>query len=339
MNRANRAPAAMNGFVNLLKPAGMSSHDAVAFFRRISGERRVGHTGTLDPMAVGVLPLCVGKGTRVAEYLASDRKRYRCEMRLGIVTDTQDVWGRALSEADGAFAANVPARLLAETAARFVGPQLQTPPAYSAVKVKGKKLYEYARAGETVAVPAREIEIFSIEIRRVDAARGLVNFEAECSKGAYMRTLCHDMGAALGCGAAMSGLIRLSCGVFAIDDAHTIEALEAAFSEGAAQEGVLTPPDAPLRAFPALRLSAAASRAFVNGARLALAGAGWAADGDTTRDAAWAATRDTGGAPSRAAGAAAVLHRVYGGADGGGETFLGVGRTEGGILFADKVLL
>ncbi|MDR2088756.1 MAG: tRNA pseudouridine(55) synthase TruB [Clostridiales Family XIII bacterium] len=326
----NRAPAEPDGIVNFLKPAGMSSHDAVAFFRRVSGIRRVGHTGTLDPMAVGVLPLCVGRATRIAEYLASDRKRYRCEMRLGLATDTQDVWGRVLSEAEDGFAARLDARLLAETAARFIGARMQTPPAYSAVKVRGRKLYEYARAGESVAAPARRIEIFSMEIKRVDLNRGLVSFEAECSKGAYMRTLCHDMGRALGCGAAMSALIRMRSGMFALDGARTVEEIEAALSAGASLEGFLTPLDAPLRGFPAVRLSAEESRAFVNGARVERApgGAGVFGHAEVPED-----------AGALGADGARVLYRVYGTAGGREDAFLGVGSAQSGALCADKVLL
>jgi tRNA pseudouridine55 synthase len=298
------------GVVNFLKPAGMSSHDAVAFFRRISGVRRVGHAGTLDPMAAGVLPLCVGKATRIVEYLALDRKRYRCEMRLGVVTDTQDVWGRTLSKADDGFAARLGERRVEEVAARFVGELMQTPPAYSAVKINGRKLYEYARAGEAVSAPARRIEIISLDIRRVDLARGVVSFDAECSKGTYMRALCHDMGRELGCGAAMSGLVRTRSGIFDIDGAHTAEALEAAFSSAAPLNGVLTAPDAPLGAFGALKLSAEASRAFINGAPV-VGAAG----------------------PSAPPG----LRRVYGGAEGPDGVFLGVGRLRAGVLSADKV--
>jgi tRNA pseudouridine55 synthase len=304
------------GIVNFLKPAGMSSHDAVAFFRRISGIRRVGHTGTLDPMAAGVLLLCVGKGTRIAEYLARDRKRYRCEMRLGLVTDTQDVWGRMIARAEGGFAARLSESLISETAARFVGARMQTPPAYSAVKVGGKKLYEYARAGEEVAATPRRIEIFGIDIKRVDLTRGLVAFDAECSKGAYMRTLCHDMGAALGCGAAMSGLVRTVCGMFSIETSHTAEELEAVCSAGAFPGRFMTAIDAPLRDFRALRLPADASRAFVNGARVPLA----SRDGSTPL-----------------ADGPRVLCRVYGEAGDRPEAFLGVGRLEAGALVADKV--
>ncbi|MDR2354990.1 MAG: tRNA pseudouridine(55) synthase TruB [Clostridiales Family XIII bacterium] len=312
----SRAPAGADGIVNLLKPAGMSSHDAVDFLRRISGTGRVGHTGTLDPMAVGVLPLCVGKGTRITEYLAADRKRYRCEMRLGIATDTQDVWGRVNFEAESGFIARLTERMIAETAGFFVGPQMQTPPAYSAVKIGGKKLYEYARAGKTVDIPARGIEIFSLDIKRIDMARGLVVFEAECSKGTYMRTLCHDMGRMLGCGAAMSGLLRTASGIFALEDAHTVEALEAAFSSDALPGGILTALDAPLGDFPAVTLHSEEASAFSHGMRVKT----------STHDAA----RQTAGARA--------LCRVYGDTDRRGRVFLGVGRFGPDALRAEKVL-
>jgi tRNA pseudouridine55 synthase len=308
MNAARTDPS---GVVNFLKPAGMTSHDAVAFLRRISGVRRVGHTGTLDPMAAGVLPLCVGKATRITEYLALDRKRYRCEMTLGVVTDTQDIWGAVLSRAESDALSRIDEDAIRETAARFVGVLTQIPPAYSAVKIRGKKLYEYARAGESVEAPARSIEITRLDIVRADPARGLAVFDAECSKGSYMRTLCHDMGAELGCGAAMSGLVRTACGVFEIEDAHTAEALEAAFSKDGSLEGVLTPPDVPLRGFPALTLPEAASRAFINGARVA----------ESTPNTAEASD----------------LYRVYGDIGKDPDAFLGVGRFKDGALIADKV--
>jgi tRNA pseudouridine55 synthase len=311
--------AEMNGVVNFLKPAGMSSHDAVAFFRRVSGARRVGHTGTLDPMAVGVLPLCVGKGARIVEYLALDRKRYRCEMRLGLTTDTQDVWGRVLSEAESDFAAHLAAEPIMETAAAFVGARMQTPPAYSAVKVDGKRLYAYARAGEPVAAPARRVEFFAIDVKRIDLARGLVAFDAECSKGAYIRTLCHDMGLALGCGAAMSGLIRTASGVFALEDSLTPEELSEAFSSGAPPENILTAIDVPLRDFSAVTLSAEESRAFINGVRVGLVSFALSAPRRAdTKD-----SRD--------------LRRVYGEAGGLRDVFLGVGCVDAGVLRADKV--
>jgi tRNA pseudouridine55 synthase len=314
----NASCAGINGVVNFLKPAGMSSHDAVAFFRRVSGIGRVGHTGTLDPMAAGVLPLCVGKATRLTEYLVSDGKKYRCEMRLGAATDTQDIWGKTISEAESGFAARLSEELIAETAAGFVGELMQTPPAYSAVKIKGKRLYEYARAGERIAVPARKIKIIRLDIRRIDLPRGIVSFDAECSKGSYMRTLCHDIGLKLGCGAAMSGLVRTACGMFDVADAHTAESIETAFSTGASLEGILTAPDVALGHLPALSLPPNASRAFANGVKLDIAHSG-------------AEIRRNADAPE-------TLCRVYGDAGTRCETFLGVGHIESDTLFADKVL-
>jgi tRNA pseudouridine55 synthase len=304
------------GFVNFLKPAGMSSHDAVDFFRWISGIRRVGHTGTLDPMAVGVLPLCVGKATRIAEYLVADRKRYRCDMRLGLVTDTQDIWGRVISEAESGFTAHLSERLIRETAPFFVGLQMQTPPMYSAVKVNGRRLYEYARADESVDVSPRKIKIYSIEIKRIDLARGIVIFDAECSKGTYMRTICHDWGYMLGCGAAMSGLIRLSSGMFTLEDAYTIEELRAVFSSGASFDHILTPMDVPLRDFPIVRLSAERGSAFSNGKRIRPSAYNFLAQ--------------------RAAGTRALC-RVYGDTGRGGFVFLGVGKFESKMLCVHKV--
>jgi tRNA pseudouridine55 synthase len=319
----NASRTVMSGVINFLKPPGMSSHDAVAFLRRISGVRRIGHTGTLDPMAAGVLPLCVGKATRITEYLALAGKRYRCEMRLGVVTDTQDVWGRVLSKADDGFASRLSEQEIRETAARFVGKIMQIPPAYSAVKLNGKKLYEYARAGAAVSVPARRIEIARLNITRVDLTRGVVLFDAECSKGSYMRTLCHDIGAELGCGAVMSGLIRTACGMFELEDAHTAESLGAAFSPGGSPESVLTPTDIPLTDLLSLTLSQEASRAFINGARVDIQTHGAKAGPAEDLAACAADSREQ--------------YRVYGDVGSVRNAFLGVGRINAGALVADKV--
>ncbi|MDR2295543.1 MAG: tRNA pseudouridine(55) synthase TruB [Clostridiales Family XIII bacterium] len=308
----------MNGFVNLLKPSRMSSHDAVAFFRRISGIERVGHTGTLDPMAVGVLPLCVGKATRVMSYFAPENKRYRCEMKLGIVTNTQDVWGRMISRARPGFAKHLSERLITETAASFVGPQMQTPPLYSAVRIRGKRLYEYAREGETVVIPSRKIKIFSIKVKHFDSARAVVRFEAECSQGTYMRTLCHDWGRMLGCGAAMSGLIRMRSGVFKLEDAHTVEELAAAFSSEDLPEHILTPMDEPLRELPAVWLSAEPAGLFSNGMRI---------------------EPSSYNVAMRRLAAPRDFCRVYGDAGRRGLVFLGVGKFQNDTLCPARVFL
>ena len=150
----------MDGIINLLKPAGMTSHDAVAYIHKIVGKHKVGHTGTLDPMAVGVLPICIGKATRISEYLLSDKKKYRCEMTLGIQTDTQDVWGSITENNE----VNVSKEKITEAFNGFIGEIEQIPPNFSAIKVKGKKLYEYAREGLTVEAKPRKVTVYDLKI-------------------------------------------------------------------------------------------------------------------------------------------------------------------------------
>ncbi|MDR3295836.1 MAG: tRNA pseudouridine(55) synthase TruB, partial [Clostridiales Family XIII bacterium] len=207
------------GLLNFLKPSGMTSHDAVSFLRRLTGVKRIGHMGTLDPMAAGVLPLCIGRATRIAEYLVFDTKEYRCEMRLGLKTDTLDIWGTTVWEAEPCHLLHLDEARIREQANVFTGEQMQTPPAYSAIKISGKKLYEYAREGQPVQVPARKIDIKSITVYEVDLEERRLVFDVVCSKGTYIRSLCHDMGEALGCGAVMSHLIRTRSGCFQISDA------------------------------------------------------------------------------------------------------------------------
>ena len=277
----------MDGCINLLKPAGMTSHDAVAAFRRILRMKKIGHTGTLDPMACGVMCICAGKATRAAEYLESDKKTYRCEMRLGITSDTGDIWGNVSpGDADRAAAVTVPEVLAALESLK--GPQLQYPPMYSAVKVNGRKLYEYARKGETAEVKPRQVVIHDIRPVRVLEEPAAVVFDVDCSKGTYIRTICTELGEKLGCGAAMSFLLRTSSGRFDIRDAVTFEEILAAveLAEGRpAQEILETRIDAPLTAdlsrfilpvdrmlgdFGAIRLNAGGARRYVNGNELRL---------------------------------------------------------------------
>ena len=151
------------GIINLLKPAGMTSHDAVYFLRRLTGEKRIGHTGTLDPMAVGVLPLCIGNATRIIEYLDADRKSYRCEMLLGIETDTQDIWGEVLCDRRKS-AGNLTAEKLKEVLETFQGDIFQIPPRYSSVRINGRHLYEYARKGEEVEIKPRPVQIYNLNL-------------------------------------------------------------------------------------------------------------------------------------------------------------------------------
>ena len=220
----------MDGFINLLKPAGMTSHDAVYALRRILSIRKVGHTGTLDPMAAGVLSMCVGSATRAAEYIESEKKRYRCEMVLGLSTDTGDIWGKIESTSSGMAGRSVekiPPEMVKEAVLSMTGPQSQLPPMYSAVRKNGRHLYEYARNGESVEIEPRDIFIYDIRPVSVFHRPGRVIFDVECSKGTYIRTLCTDIGEKLGCGAAMSFLVRTASGNLDIRDSVRLENLAA----------------------------------------------------------------------------------------------------------------
>lgn len=221
----------MNGIVNLLKPAGMTSHDAVNAARRLFGQRRIGHAGTLDPGATGVLPLLLGQATRLMPYLLGT-KEYRAEMTLGISTDTQDASGATEEVAEKC---SISPRLLGEAFASFLGSSTQCPPMTSAVRVDGQRLYERARRGEVVERPGRQIRIYELHIRKVwpedTPVLGLgsrVLFDVSCSAGTYMRILCADIGARLGCPAHMSFLVRTAAGSFRLTDAVAFEELETA---------------------------------------------------------------------------------------------------------------
>lgn len=208
------------GVLLVNKPKGITSHDVVAKVRRLYGTRSVGHTGTLDPMATGLLIVLVGKAVKASDYVTSQDKIYDAEMKLGIVTDTADITGNILSQSD-----DIPRRDEVIFAAKsFVGKYMQTPPMYSAIKVGGKKLYELAREGKTVELEPRELYISSIDI---DGEGDAYRMRIACSKGTYIRTLCEDIGKKLGCGATMSALCRYSSGGFTLDGAVTPEELEA----------------------------------------------------------------------------------------------------------------
>lgn len=214
----------MNGIILIDKPAGWTSHDVVAKVRgRLRGEYKadkkikVGHSGTLDPMATGVLPICVGNSTKIVDILSNSDKQYRAVMKLGVTTDTQDITGEVLSEAD--FERDE-ARIRGVIAG-FVGEIEQIPPMYSAIKKDGKKLYELARAGVEIEREARRIWIRDIEILRIDG--DLVEVLVTCSKGTYIRTLCHDIGAELGCGATLAELERTKVGSFGIEECRKLE--------------------------------------------------------------------------------------------------------------------
>jgi tRNA pseudouridine55 synthase len=288
----------MNGIINFNKPQNATSHDCVALIRRLTGVKRVGHTGTLDPMATGVLPICVGSATRITEYLDEDEKTYRCTMRLGIETDTQDIWGQITRERP---VENLSPDRIRDAVFSFQGDVVQIPPKYSALKVNGKRLYEYARAGQDVEIKSRHIFISKMLLDEI--AGDQITFTVTCSKGTYVRTLCQDIGEKLGCGGTMTGLIRLSTGMFQIENAYSPEVLRTMSKEQI--EDILIPVDAPLAGFPSVLLEKPEAKDFTNGKQIQLPG-----DSTDSRQ----------------------LVRVY-----YGHEFIGVGRWSENRLTADKV--
>lgn len=217
----------MHGVLNVLKPPGMTSHDAVAFVRRVLQIKRVGHTGTLDPAAAGVLPICVGQATRLVEYLQTGTKEYIAEATFGFETDTCDAVGKTISEGD---ASSLNLESLRAALDSFRGEITQTPPLFSAIKKDGKKLYDLAREGfsdSEIEIPTRQVTISGLHVTRLflDEKRPRAMLRIECSGGTYIRSLVRDIGRVLGCGATMTFLVRNRNGAFAIEDASTLEAI------------------------------------------------------------------------------------------------------------------
>ncbi len=256
------------GFVNVNKPAGWTSHDVVAKVRSLlksalSMPVKVGHVGTLDPMATGVLPLCVGKATKVAQYLVSEGKTYRAVMKLGERTDTQDATGTIQDRAPQSVLDGIDRGRIEAVCKDFVGSIRQLPPMYSAVKVAGAPLYKSARAGVEVERTLREVVIASLRVLGIDGL--LVSIEVECSKGTYIRTLCADIGDRLGVGAHLTRLERLGVGPFTLERAMTLERIEAVIRSGAIDE-LLTPIDAVLAHLPAVVVDDATAERLCHGA-------------------------------------------------------------------------
>lgn len=249
----------MDGIINILKPPGMTSFDVVAVLRRTLGIRKIGHTGTLDPAAAGVLPVCVGNATKAIEFMTEKDKLYRAELTLGISTDTQDSTGCVLDSRDVDVS---PERIL-EVMHSFTGKQKQFPPMYSAVKVQGKKLYELAREGKTIDREFREITIYSLKVLKIQENRRVL-FDVSCSKGTYIRTLCADIGERLGCGGHMSFLLRMAAGKFNLSEAHTLEEVEVCARVERLQD-VMIPPDRAFDEYEAVFLEEKAFRKFRNG--------------------------------------------------------------------------
>jgi len=214
----------MDGIFNINKPPGSTSFSIVSLVRRLSGQRRVGHAGTLDPIAAGVLPICMGKGTRVVEFLLEESKTYRAQIELGKTTDSHDAAGRVTAEAD---CSSISRRQIEQALEPFRGEILQTPPMYSALKHNGQRLYHLAREGITVERESRPATIYNLEL--IEFQPPVVILEVECSRGTYIRSLAHDLGKLLGCGAHIKNLVRTKYGPFYIKDAVTPAGLEEAF--------------------------------------------------------------------------------------------------------------
>lgn len=209
----------MNGIIVVDKPKGITSHDVVFKLRKILKIKKIGHTGTLDPIATGVLPICIGDCTKASNFLISDDKIYDATIKLGILTDTSDITGNIIEQKE----TNVTEEEVKNAVLSFIGKQKQKPPIYSAIKVNGKKLYEYAREGKKVEIPERDIEIFDIEINKIDLINRLIHITVHCSKGTYIRSLCVDIGSKLGTVATMQELKRIKSGIFSINDAIKLE--------------------------------------------------------------------------------------------------------------------
>lgn len=216
----------MTGVINVLKPPGMTSSDVVVFLRRELKIKKVGHTGTLDPEAAGVLPICLGKATRISDYIMEGDKVYRCHLKLGITTDTSDLTGKIVSLSN-----SIPSiETIKEAMRKFQGEQDQIPPMYSAIKVNGKKLYELARQGVDVERKPRKVLIRENKFLSFTPP-DIVLFEITCSKGTYIRSLCRDIGEWLGCGGAMQHLIRRASGPFTLVDSYTLDEVLTAKNE------------------------------------------------------------------------------------------------------------
>jgi tRNA pseudouridine55 synthase len=217
----------LDGILNINKPAGKTSYGVIAMVKRFTGERRAGHAGTLDPEATGVLPVCLGKGTRVVEFMMDAHKVYRADIELGVSTDTYDGEGKITARGD---ASSVTQDIIDQALEGFRGDILQVPPMYSALKHQGQPLYALARAGTTIERESRPVTIYRLNL--IAWQSPLVTLEIECSKGTYIRSLANDLGERLGCGAYMKTLVRTGYGVFSIENAVTLTQLEEAAGRG-----------------------------------------------------------------------------------------------------------
>ena len=261
----------LKGIINIDKPQNYTSFDCVAILRRAAGTKKIGHTGTLDPMATGVLACCIGPATRILEYLEDDIKEYCGTLKLGIETDTCDIWGNVtgLKEArivpgDASAEGDITQAAVEQAFAIFEGPIEQIPPQYAAIKVGGRKLYEYAREGQHVEVPARTVTIHELEI--LDIREDEVDFRVVCSKGTYVRSLCRDIGTALDTGGTMTALRRTRTGMCCIEKSLPIEAVKE--MDAAALAPYIIPMEEALASYPRVGLDRQRGIDFLNGKKL-----------------------------------------------------------------------
>jgi tRNA pseudouridine55 synthase len=217
----------IDGIFNVNKPSGMTSFRVVSLIKKFSGEKHVGHAGTLDPAATGVLPVCLGRATRIIEYLMDTSKAYKAEIELGVSTDTYDAEGKVTSRTD---ASGISRTQLDTALEAFHGPIEQVPPIYSALKYQGRPLYELARSGVEIELNSRTVTVHSLDV--IDWQSPLVTMKVVCSKGTYIRSIAHDLGHSLGCGAYLKNLVRLKCGIFDIKDSVSISQIEDGFRFG-----------------------------------------------------------------------------------------------------------
>ncbi|TEB06749.1 tRNA pseudouridine synthase B [Pelotomaculum schinkii] len=257
----------MNGIINFLKPPGMTSHDVINFVRRTTGIKKVGHTGTLDPGAAGVLVVCMGQATRLSQFLIDDTKEYRAEITFGLATSTGDSFGQVTAQGN---AAGLTEKTVRDSLTVFTGEISQIPPMTSAIKQQGKKLYQLARDGIVVDRPARKVTIYSLEYiwgTGWGSTRPRALLHLRCSKGTYVRTLCEDLGSYLGCGAHMSFLVRTRAGIFNISDSATLEEIKAAAIECKLMDKVI-PMEKALFGLPVVTVKNGAATAVASGSKL-----------------------------------------------------------------------
>ena len=254
----------IDGIINVYKEAGYTSFDVVAKLRGILKQKKIGHTGTLDPMAEGVLLVCLGKGTKLVDMITSGSKEYRASMKLGITTDTEDITGKILSEMP---VGDYSKEYVTDIINSFLGHYMQIPPMYSAIKKDGKKLYEYARSGIEIEREPRPVEIYSID--NISIELPLISFDVHCSKGTYIRSLCRDIGEKLGCGGTLTSLLRSEVHGFYLKDSIKLADIERLRDEGKLMEYVL-PVDTLLDEYSVCEIKPDCTKLLYNGNKLNL---------------------------------------------------------------------